>query len=98
MTQASKQELEDGTTNLTLFLGRYRFAIWHPYHALSILNDFLLGFLFLAGSVCFLFNPLYWAGVWCFVVGSALFVARPTIRLAHYLHVGRRKSPGEWDF
>lgn len=71
--------------------------IRHRYQALSILSDFLLGILSLVGSVLFLFDPLYTAAVWLFITPSALLVARPMIRLAHYLHLNRRPT-GEWDF
>jgi len=53
------------------------------YFRLHLVADFLAGLLFLVGSVFFLYDSLIRAGTWMFIVGSLLFVAKPSLRLAH---------------
>jgi hypothetical protein len=36
------------------------------------------------------------AGVWCFIVGSIQFLARPTIRLIGHIHL-QRMPPNRWE-
>jgi hypothetical protein len=67
------------------------------YFRLHLIADFLAGLLFLVGSVFFLFENLVRAGTWMFVVGSLLFVAKPTIRLAHEIARSRALRQLEGD-
>lgn len=59
------------------------------YFWLHLIADFLAGMCFLVGSVFFLYKNLLVAGTWLFIVGSLLFAAKPTLRLAHELRRGR---------
>lgn len=59
------------------------------YFWIHLVADFLAGFSFVAGSVLFFFPSLVYAGTWLFLIGSILFAAKPTIRLAHQLHRSR---------
>ena len=88
-------ETEDNV--LDLRLGKDdELIINQRYETLSIVNDFLIGVLFLVGSCFFFYPSTENAGVWLFVIGSAQLLIRPTIRLAHNVHIknlgGRR-----WD-
>lgn len=61
---------------------RQTFFWWH------LIADFAAGLCFVVGSVFFFYDSLLYAGTWLFLIGSLLFVAKPTIRLAHEI---RRK-------
>lgn len=53
--------------------------------------DFSAALLFLVGSVLFFYPSVETIAIWFFVVGSAFFGLKPTIRLArelHYLRIG----------
>lgn len=61
------------------------------YELAYTIVDFMAAFLFLVGSVLFFYQSLEVPAVWCFVVGSACFALKPTIRVVreiHYLAIG----------
>lgn len=61
------------------------------YEVIYTLIDFGAAIAFLIGSVMFFYDALQYAGTWCFVVGSVLFAAKPTIRVVReiaFLAVG----------
>ncbi|WP_308388767.1 YrhK family protein [Acidithiobacillus sp. AMEEHan] len=66
------------------------------YETLSIVNDFIIGFLFLIGSIFFFYSATETAGVWLFVIGSAQLLIRPSIRLAHNIHI-KKLGGKNWD-
>lgn len=49
--------------------------------------DFAAAISFLVGSVMFLFEEWQTPGTWLFIVGSALFALKPTIRLVRELRL-----------
>jgi len=81
---------------VTLTLGHEQLVIQQRYQTVSILNDFLIAGWFLIGSVLFLYPAWERWGVWLFVIGSAQFMVRPMIRLAHRIHL-RQIPSGNWD-
>jgi len=81
---------------VTLTLGAEQLVIRRRYETLSILNDFLVAAWFLVGSVLFLYPSLERAGIWLFVIGSAQFMVRPALRLAHRIHL-QRVPESRWD-
>ncbi len=56
------------------------------YALLHLTADFLAGLAFTVGSVLFFWPTTETPGVWLFLVGSVLFMAKPTVRLSHALH------------
>ncbi|TDQ37140.1 YrhK family protein [Aureibacillus halotolerans] len=68
-------------------IGRYELFFKKRYKVLYTINDFLIGLIFLIGSFFFFKDTLIDAGTWLFVVGSALLLIRPTIRLVHDIHL-----------
>ena len=48
-------------------------------------TDFAAALAFFVGSIMFFWDSLYTAAVWFFVVGSALFAVKPTIKFAREL-------------
>lgn len=48
--------------------------------------DFSAAVLFLIGSIMFFYDSLQNPAIWCFVVGSVLFAAKPTLRIAREIH------------
>lgn len=81
---------------VTLTLGPEQLVIRRRYETASILNDFLVAAWFLVGSVLFLYPSLERWAVWLFILGSAQFMVRPTIRLLHRVHL-RRLPASHWD-
>lgn len=59
--------------------------IYALYELAHTTVDFAAGVLFLVGSVMFFYDSLQRPATWCFLLGSILFVARPSIRLAREL-------------
>lgn len=51
--------------------------------------DLLAGLTFLLGSILFLFDDLHVPATWCFIIGSALFTAKPLIRLVREVRLAR---------
>jgi len=96
MTQTKTQQSNASTAGLTLRLGHEALSIRKRYETLSILNDFLIAIWFLLGSMLFLFPAWEKTAVWLFIVGSAQFLIRPSIRLAHQVHL-RRIPESRWE-
>ncbi|QDZ00149.1 hypothetical protein FQ775_07005 [Nitratireductor mangrovi] len=63
--------------------------IWAAYELGYTVVDFCAALLFLVGSVLFFYPAIETAAIWFFVVGSAFFGLKPTIRLVRELHLLR---------
>lgn len=72
------------------FISREEQALRRSYETLSILNDVLIGVIFLAGSFLFFSESTVFQGTVLFVIGSVLMLIRPTIRLSRRIHLSRR--------
>lgn len=59
--------------------------IWAMFEMVYTLVDFGAAVSFLVGSVLFFYESLQSAATWFFVIGSVLFAAKPTLRLAREL-------------
>ncbi len=75
--------------DLLVRIGHDELVIRHRYETLSILNDVLLGMVFLVGSFLFFSDRTATAGTWLFVVGSVQMLIRPSIRLVRRFHLLR---------
>ncbi len=65
--------------------------VYALYELVYTLVDFLAAACFIGGSVMFFFDSLMMPGTWAFLVGSLLFAAKPSLRLAReltYLRMG----------
>lgn len=61
------------------------------YEIAFTIADFSAALLFLVGSWLFFYPSVENQAIWCFVIGSAFFALKPTLRLArelHYLAIG----------
>lgn len=98
MASYSKENTSSGSEqdDLTIRMGRDELVIRNRYQAISILNDFLIGIWFLIGSIAFFWPAWETVGIWLFVLGSAQLIVRPTIRLAHRVHL-QSIPPGRWE-
>lgn len=81
-------QADDGRWDVSLTFGSKNLRIGGVYEALSIANDFLAGVLFLVGSILFFWKATEIPAIWCFTLGSVLFIMRPTIRLVRRIHLG----------
>ncbi|SDE08477.1 YrhK family protein [Rhodospira trueperi] len=71
---------------------RDRLQRLHDLYAFGHLTvDFLAGLTFTVGSVLFFWPRTEVPAIWLFVVGSVLFTAKPSVRLAHMLHDGHTR-------
>ena len=93
MTERSEQSQE---TPLPLPLGNEKLVIRRRYEVLSIINDFFIAIWFLLGSVLFLFPQYEKLAVVFFIIGSAQFLIRPSIRLIGHIHL-RRCNASNWE-
>ncbi|NDU99494.1 YrhK family protein [Pseudoroseicyclus tamaricis] len=59
--------------------------LWARYEIAYTFVDFGAALCFIVGSVMFFFENWQTPGTWFFLVGSILFAAKPTIRLAREL-------------
>ncbi|MFB1099362.1 YrhK family protein [Terribacillus sp. JSM ZJ617] len=84
-----KHEHKSGKNEEVLRVGEYGIFFKRPYQILYMLNDFLIGIIFLVGSFFFLYESLKTAGCWLFAAGSLLLLIRPAIRLVHDIHYKR---------
>ncbi len=63
--------------------------IWAAYEIAHTAVDFGAALCFVLGSVAFFDAAWERAGVWLFLVGSVLFAAKPSLRLAREVHYWR---------
>ncbi|KEF32707.1 hypothetical protein D777_01341 [Marinobacter nitratireducens] len=88
---------ESQTDNpLTIRLGDEELIIRRRYEMLSIINDFFIAIWFLTGSILFLYPEYETQAVWLFIIGSAQFLIRPTIRLISHIHI-QRIPASNWE-
>ncbi len=59
--------------------------IWAAYEIAFTVVDFGAAISFVIGSVLFFWHSTQTAGTWLFLIGSILFAAKPSIRLAREL-------------
>ncbi len=69
--------------------------VWSFYEKVYTALDFLAAISFLIGSVLFYYEALHVSATTLFVVGSAFFAAKPTVRLLRELHLARLPLPGD---
>jgi hypothetical protein len=81
---------------VTLTVGNEQLVIRRSYEVISIINDFFIAGWFLSGSVFFLYPSMEKVAIWLFIIGSAQFLIRPTIRLLAHLHI-RRVPSSRWE-
>jgi hypothetical protein len=60
--------------------------IYAVYQVAHTAVDFTAAVLFLVGSVMFLYPSVEIPATWCFIIGSAFFMMKPTIRIVRELH------------
>ena len=57
-------------------------AIYARFELAYTAVDFGAALSFVIGSILFFYEELQTAGTWCFLIGSILFAAKPSLRLA----------------
>lgn len=86
-------DTHDKKNNITLEVGHHELIIRDRYEIASISNDILIGLIFLVGSFLFFSEATMTFATWLFVIGSALMLVRPVIRLARRTHL-KKINPG----
>lgn len=77
----NEQTKEDNDYKKRQLVLHHRYEWWH------IINDVLIAVWFLIGSFFFFSESLTYFGTWLFVLGSLQMLIRPSLRIAHKLHV-----------
>ena len=70
-------------------LGQRHVVIQRRYEVLGAVNDLCIAILFLVGSFFFLSSELIEGGTWLFIVGSALLLIKPILKITSLVHVSR---------
>jgi hypothetical protein len=68
--------------------------IWALYEIAYTAVDFGAAISFIIGSIFFFWESLQTAGTWLFLIGSILFAAKPSIRLAREIKLA---AIGDYD-
>lgn len=91
---ATSDSLSRAAKPIEVRVGHRELVIRGRYETLSIVNDILIGLIFLAGSFLFFGDDSTgYAGTWLFVVGSVLMLIRPSIHITRHVHL-QRLAPG----
>jgi hypothetical protein len=69
--------------------------VWSRYEKIYTGLDFVAALSFLVGSVLFYYEALHVSATTLFVIGSAFFAAKPTVRLLREFHLSRLPLPGD---
>ncbi|MBH0023801.1 YrhK family protein [Salinibacterium sp. SWN248] len=96
-TDSSTSNGDSTSHPLVVRIGREELVIRQRYEVISIVNDILIGLLFLVGSIFFFTPELTHAGTWLFVLGSVEMLIRPIIRFSRRVHLGRYSSQSATD-
>lgn len=86
---ASSTGTSTGGKPLEVRAGHHELVIRGRYETLSIVNDILIGVIFVVGSFLFFSDSTAYTATWLFVVGSVLMLIRPSIRITRRVHLQR---------
>lgn len=64
-------------------LGKHTIFFNKNYRYIFIINELILGIVFVVGSIFFLVESLKTAGIILFIVGSAQLFIRPVLKILH---------------
>ncbi len=92
-----KKQAHQNDSDLHVVAGREKIVVEKRYEVASIVNDFMIGAWFLAGSILFFWQTTMETGTWFFVMGSAQLIIRPAVRLIRHIHMKRTTpSYSQW--
>lgn len=84
-----KKEENGQQEDIYISIGKYQMVIRQRYKVLSLLNDVLLGVLYLIGSILFLTDANQVIAISFFVGGSILMILRAILNIMRDLHLKR---------
>lgn len=61
--------------------------VYALYEIVYTIVDLTAAILFLVGSVLFFYPAMENQAIWCFVIGSACFALKPTLRVVREFHM-----------
>lgn len=76
----SKEEKDD---YIDMQAGRFRIYFRKRYRLITTVNDLLIGFFFVVGSILNFFTALQTIGNSLYLCGSLLLASRPVLRIMH---------------
>lgn len=68
-------------------VGNLRIYFQNYYMIISLVNDVLLGGLFLIGSVATLLNAAEWIRQWSYLIGALLMLMRPILKILRNIFI-----------
>ncbi|MFC0471622.1 YrhK family protein [Halalkalibacter kiskunsagensis] len=75
-------------------IGRFRLLFHKRYRVIKVINDLLIGLLFITGSCLNFFPATEPYGNICYLLGSTFLVGRPILKLMHSISL-RRELKGK---
>lgn len=75
--------ISDTTDVLDVKAGRFRLYFKKRYQLITTVNDLMIGFFFVSGSVLNFFSPTEIIGMIFYLFGSLLLGSRPVLRIMH---------------
>ena len=76
-------EVKDGEEYLEIKANRFRLFFNKRYKVITVINDLLIGLLFVTGSILNFFEAAEIVGNVSYLLGSTFLVVRPILRLMH---------------
>lgn len=67
--------------------GHLRFYFQNYYSIISLMNDLLLGFLYIVGALVYLFHGPEIVGNICYLIGAIFLFMRPVIRIIRHIYI-----------
>ncbi|WP_035187175.1 YrhK family protein [Alteribacter aurantiacus] len=76
-------DISDKKDYLDIKAGRFRLYFRKRYQLITTVNDLLIGFFFVTGSILNFFSSVEIVGMILYLCGSLLLASRPVLRIMH---------------
>lgn len=88
-----KHELETPKDqDIIVKVGKFRIYFQNYYTIISLVNDVLLGGLFLVGSIATLLDASKWISRWSYFLGALFMLMRPVLRILRNIFIYDKKE------
>ncbi|MDN6296361.1 MAG: YrhK family protein, partial [Alkalibacterium sp.] len=84
----SQYERED----LIVKLGKFRFYFQNYYTIVSLVNDILIGSLYLLGSITSVLEGPQWIQKWSYLAGALFLLMRPILKIVRNIFIYNKKE------
>lgn len=73
--------------DIVLKTGRFRIYFQNYYTIISLINDILIGGLYLIGSIAVFLDGAKWISQWSYLAGAFFMLMRPTIKIIRNIFI-----------